>query len=367
MATRSPRAESRSDALADPALAPSCGVDALGQPALPWLGAALADALALTRSHALLLHGPAGAGHLDLALLLAQTLLCDAHAAGQAPALACGRCRSCHLVSTRSHHDLRLELPELSWVQYGWASEAEVRERFRVRGETKLSRELKIDQVREAIAWSQQTSAQGRGKWLLLHPADALNAASASALLKTLEEPPRGLRIVLTCQDPERLLPTVRSRCQKLRLSLPEPAAARAWLQGRGVADPATLLAASSGSPLEACAWAALGLDAAALRALPGQVAAGQGVALAGLPLPRALELLLKLAHDAMRLAVGDTARFFPDAAWPARADLAALCDWQRVLLRTARHADHPWNAPLLIESLLSQARGCWPAYTRAA
>lgn len=338
------------------ALALGLGPESAGLPMaqrlpLPWLAQPLEQARALDRSHGLLLAGPAGAGHLELAGLLAQAWLCEQPA--QAP---CGRCASCHLVRQRSHPDLLVLVPEAWRVRLGWLGEDEARP------DAKPSRELKVEQVRLAIDWSHKTSGRGRGKALLLHPADAMNAASANALLKTLEEPPAGLRLFLTCTDLEALLPTIRSRCQRLALALPDAASARDWLRRQGMTSPEALLALAGGSPLEALAWAEEGVDADWLAELPRQLAAGQAVALQGRALPRVLELLLKLCHDLQLRSAGVPPRFYPaDARWPAPADAAALVAWQRTLLRTARHDEHPWNAALLIESLVTQATALWP------
>jgi DNA polymerase-3 subunit delta' len=265
---------------------PSAGQALAERLTLPWLAKPLEQARALERSHALLLAGPAGAGHLELAGLLAQAWLCEdpAHP-------PCGRCASCHLVQQRSHPDLLVLVPEAWRVRLGWLGDDEAKP------DAKPSRELKVGQVRQAIDWSHKTSGRGRGKALLLHPADAMNAASANALLKTLEEPAAGLRLFLTCTDVEGLLPTIRSRCQRLTLPLPDEATAHAWLRRQGLEAPDALLALAGGSPLEALAWAGEGLDADWLAELPRQVAAGQAAALQGRPLPRVIELLLKIGR----------------------------------------------------------------------
>ena len=335
------------------------GVGPDGQLPLPWLGDALAQSLALAGAHALLIHGPAGVGHLEFGLLLAQAALCEAPGAA-ASGQPCGRCASCHLVTVRSHPDLRTVMPAALRVTLDWIDEEDY---LPPKGEAKPSREIRVEQIRMAIDWSQQTSGRGRGKVLLLHPADAMNGPAANALLKTLEEPPGTMRLLLTSADPERLLPTVRSRCQRLRLALPPGADALAWLQAQGLADAAALLAAAGGSPLEALAWAQEGLSPALLAALPRRVAAGDASPLIGRPLPRVIELLLKLAHDAQVLAAGGAPRFFAAAHLPANTDIdtAALRQWQHALLRAARHDEHPWNAGLLIESLVSQAKSVWP------
>jgi len=327
---------------------------------LPWLAAGLEDAWRLSGAHALLVHGPAGAGFFEFAVVLAQSLLCEADppdAGGPRRRIACGRCASCRLVATRSHPDLRTVLPEELRVARGWTDEKDYEP---PQGATKPSRNLRISQVRAAIDWAQQTSGRGRGKVIVLHPAEALNVPSSNALLKTLEEPPGAVRLLLTCPDPEHLLPTVRSRCQRLALRLPPADQARAWLQAQGLAAPDALLALAGGSPLEALAWAADGFAPAQLAMLPKRVAAGDASALQSRPVPRVVELLLKLAHDAQVQAAGGVPRFFAAGSVPAGADAAALREWQRALLRVARHDQHPWSAALLIESLVTQARAVW-------
>ena len=338
-------------------LARQIGVASDGSLPLPWLAAALAQAASLAKAHALLIHGPAGGGHLELGLLLAQTALCEDPAAvrSQQP---CGRCASCHLVGTRVHPDLLLVLPDALRVQLGWVMDEDSK---LTKADAKPSREIRVEQIRQAIAWAQQTSGRGRGKVMLVHPADALNSTAANALLKTLEEPPGTLRLLLTSADPERLLPTVRSRCQRLRLELPATDVALSWLLAQGMSDPGHLLMAAGGSPLEALAWAAEGLSPGLLSELPRRIAAGDASSLAGRALPRVIDLLLKLAHDVQVLAAGGSPRFFAVEQLPAGADLAALKAWQRELMRAARHDEHPWNAGLLIESLVSQAAGLWP------
>lgn len=333
------------------------GVAADGRLPLPWLGDMLAASAALAGAHALLIHGPAGAGHFEFSLLLAQATLCEAPGAARS-GRPCGRCASCHLVLQRSHPDLRLVLPAALRAQMAWTEDEDY---IPPKGEAKPSREIRVEQIRMAIDWAQQTSGRGRGKVMVLHPADALNGPAANALLKTLEEPPGAMRLLLTSADPERLLPTVRSRCQRLPLALPPPGQAEAWLREQGLAEPAALLALAGGSPLEALAWAREGVGPALLAELPRRVAAGDASPLAGRAIPRVVELLLKLAHDAQVTAAGGAPRFFAAAHLPVGADPAALRAWQQALLRAARHDEHPWNAGLLIESLVTQATAVWP------
>jgi DNA polymerase-3 subunit delta' len=202
-----------------------------------------------------------------------------------------------------------------------------------------------------------KTAARGRGKVALLHPAEALQGPAANSLLKTLEEPPSGTRLLLGASDPAHLIPTLRSRCQRIALAAPSADESAAWLATQGLADAGVLLAATAGRPLDALALAAAGVDAAAWTALPRSIAAGEGGALQGWPVPRALDALQKLCHDAMVAATGGVPRYFPATSVPARGDLGALAAWSRELARVARHDEHPWNEGLLLSALTAQGR----------
>jgi len=327
-----------------------------GNPPLPWLAAPLARALASQRGHALLVQGSEGIGALPFTLTLAQAWLCEHASPGALPQPPCGRCGSCHLIGAHLHPDLFLLLPETLRRQHAWPlrdDKADADDSKR-----KPSKQLRIDEVRALIDWTTRTSARGRGKVAVLHPAQALNPQAANALLKTLEEPPPGTRLLLSCADPARLLPTVRSRCQVFQLPTPDDTVAAAWLAEQGVAQAGVLLAACSGRPLDVLAWSQAGVDAAAWTALPRAVARGQGGALTAWPVPLALDALLKLCHDATALAHGASPRYFPAAAMPeGRAAPSALQAWAGELARVVRHAEHPWNEALLAESLVAQAQ----------
>ncbi len=224
----------------------------------------------------------------------------------------------------------------------------------------KPSRQIRIGEVRAAIDWVTKTNSRGRAKVLVLHPAEAMNPQSANALLKTLEEPPAGVRLLLSCSDPEHLLPTVRSRCQRIVLPAPAPDVAAAWLHGQGVDEPETLLAACSGRPLDALAMARAGIDGDAWRAIPGAVAAGRADALAGWTLAAAIDALQKVCHDAMAVAAGGAGRYFPSGTVAGGADLGRLAEWSALLARAARVDEHPFNEALQIEALLLRGREAW-------
>ncbi len=330
--------------------------------ALPWLQAPLQQALATQRSHALLVQAAAGVGGFEFMLSLAQAWLCES---GDTSSRPCHQCASCHLVHNHSHPDLYVLLPEVQRIERGWSLAGDGDEGARSRA--KPSRQIRIDEVRAAIDWIGQTMSRGRAKVLLLHPAEAMNLQSASALLKTLEEPPGASRLLLGCSDVEHLLPTVRSRCQRLRLEPPAMEDAISWLVAQGVGQPEVLLRAAAGAPLQALALFNGGIDAARWSALPRAVADGRASVFSGWPLPQVLDALYKLCHDAMAVQASASPRYFSAEVLPAGANAHRLVDLMRTLNRVARHDEHPWNEGLLVEALVTEAAASWEDDTKGA
>lgn len=318
--------------------------------ALPWLDTPLQQALAQHRGHALLVCGRAGAGVLEFLLRISQAWLCEGRASDAA--MACGQCGSCRLFLSHTHPDFRLRVPEVLAIARGFPFKQDERR--------KPSRQIRIDDVRQAIDWMNTTSGRGRGKVWALHPAESMNTASASALLKTLEEPPPGSRLVLSTADRGLLMPTVLSRCQMLHLAPPPRAQALAWLERKGLAQADVLLDGAGGMPLTALQWHLEGVTGASWLSLPHAVAMGDASPLAGWPIPRVVDALQKLCHDAASRVAGGEVRFFPSARWAEGATLEHLAQWYKTLQQVMQHAEHPWSEPLLIESLVAQGRAVW-------
>lgn len=340
-----------------------------GRLPLPWLAAPLGQTQAQRSHHALLLHAAEGHGALELALALAQAGLCERSAQadpGERSAQAavrgagCGRCDSCRLLPTRGHPDLLLLMPEEHRVERQWpiaTDKPEVADGMRDATRKRASRQIRIDEVRLALDWVVSTSSRGRGKWLVVHPADALNLHAASALLKTLEEPPSGVQIVLTTGDPAWLMPTIRSRCRLWRMPVPDAAAQRDWLAAAGVDDPDLLLAAAGGQALRARRLHEAGWRAAAWTELPRALARGEPGWLAHCGIEAGLDALQRLCHDLQRRACGGEGLYFPPKSLPRPGALEPLLAWQDDLSRIARHAEHPWQEPLLVDRLVIGAR----------
>jgi DNA polymerase-3 subunit delta' len=142
--------------------------------------------------------------------------------------------------------------PDARFVGYVWNEKARPK---------KMYGELVVEQVRDLSAWLALSAQFGGAVVALIEPADAMNVAAANALLKTLEEPNPGRYVILVSSHPERLPPTIRSRCQRVEFGLPATEVALDWLVANGLARAAaaTALDASGGNPGLALAWSKSG------------------------------------------------------------------------------------------------------------
>jgi DNA polymerase-3 subunit delta' len=319
----------------------------------PWIAAQLRDLLQ-QRGHAWLLHGPSGLGQYPLALALVRAWLCETPTSDG----ACGRCESCHAIDVRTHADLFVLMPETDMIELGWPlgekAQADIDDKKR-----KPSREIRIDAMRDAIEFAQRTSGRGRGKAVLVYPAERMNHVTANALLKTLEEPPGDVRFVLASEAAHQLLPTIRSRCLGHTMAWPKESEAAAWLTQQGVpaGDIAALLRAAGGRPEDALSYSRAGVDAKHWAALPRAIARGDVGVVADWSPARVVDGLLKLCHDLMAVRAGAAPRFFSASDLPQPPSIDALATWSRDLARTFRTVEHPYNAGLLLEALVSQGR----------
>ena len=89
---------------------------------------------------------------------------------------------------------------------------------------------IKVDTIREAETRIAQAPMEGRRRFLVIHNADRMQLPAANAFLKTLEEPPRNLQIILTTDNISSLLPTIRSRCTELSFGTVETKTLANWL-----------------------------------------------------------------------------------------------------------------------------------------
>jgi DNA polymerase III subunit delta' len=162
-------------------------------------------------SHAYLFVGPAGAGKKSAARALACAILCDDD--------ACGECSACRRVKRGAHPDVRVIAPE------GAAT-------------------YMVDQVREIIRDVHLSPVETNRKIFIVEAADSFNDGSANAFLKTLEEPPDDVIIILLATTYDGVLPTIASRCQVVRFHRMVPEEAIRLLVERTGADEEEAVAA---------------------------------------------------------------------------------------------------------------------------
>ncbi len=204
-------------------------------------------------AHAWLVHGLAGIGKREFAWAAAAALLCEA----PVNAMACGQCLACGWVTLGNHPDLKKIRPEAMALEEGAEHDTE----DTLAGEVTLSetgaaskrapsKEIRVEQIRGLESWFNNATHRGGWRVALIYPAESLNAISGNALLKVLEEPPPSTVFLLVADAPDRLLPTLLSRCRRLPLATPESTIAFDWLVAQGVKQPGDWLAACGGAPL---------------------------------------------------------------------------------------------------------------------
>ena len=319
----------------------------------PWLQQQR-QALLAQRGHAWLLQGPSGMGQFELGMAMVRAWLCEQPTEQG----ACGHCTSCHSVDVHAHADLCVLMPEADMLARGWPlsekAQADIDDKKR-----KPSKEIRVDAMRDAVEFTQRTSARGRGKAVLVYPAEQMNAITANALLKTLEEPPGDVRFVLATQAAHQLLPTIRSRCLAHTRLWPAEAQMLQWLQQQGLQadDARAWLRAAGGRPLDAWAMAQVGKGLDVFQRLPKAVASGDVAIFSDMSQSDIVQWLQKLCHDLMCVAQGAAPRYFAVQDLPKPPSAMVLARWAKSLAQEARTAEHPFNAGLMTEALVAQAR----------
>jgi DNA polymerase-3 subunit delta' len=205
--------------------------------------------------HAVMLVGPGSTGKTTLALDLAAGLLCADPDPGARP---CRVCRGCRQVASGNHPDLHRLVPEGpgGQIRIGKPSDPEP------------------GTVRYLISELALLPVEGGARVVIVEQAHRLNDDAQNALLKMLEEPPAGVTMILCADDEECLLPTVRSRCARVRLGAVGGREIERWLEELGVADApraARLARLAEGRPGLALAYAR-SVDAERIR---GELARG--------------------------------------------------------------------------------------------
>ncbi|MGO1247438.1 MAG: DNA polymerase III subunit delta' [Oceanisphaera sp.] len=324
----------------------------------PWLTQTVAQLTHLIAEqqlgHALLLKGIDGLGKRELGYHIANALLCQ-HTKDRAndkvtdKSVPCGHCHSCQLVTAGSHPDLHLIRTD--------------------------QRSISVDTIRQLTQVLSDSAQLGHGKVAVIEQAEKMTEAAANALLKTLEEPAGQSSILLISSQPERLLPTIHSRCQPWLIPVPDPNLVLNWLTEQGVATASaatniTALNVNQGSPLNTRDYLSEGIDkrrrellqqCAQLRREPqllnavhsGLLAHSVHIVWLQLLLQDALQLSLGLSTAHLRLV--DSEAVCRDMSQLGAAKLTRILDelmqWRRCLQPTV---GRPVNAGLQLTQWLT-------------
>lgn len=310
--------------------------------------------------HALLFHGRAGIGKLVLAEQLAQLLLCENPQADGHE--ACGVCSSCHWLRQGSH-------PDFMKLQPAALDENEPDGEIAERKSPPAGQHISVAQVRELTQFVQLSTHRGGLRIALIHPAEAMNAAAANALLKTLEEPPPNILLILVSHQSSRLLPTILSRCHQIRFTLPSTDAAQSWLIQQGVRETRACLAQAGGAPLLAIQLADADYQERRRGFLTGLVKMHVADTLriaehhAKQPLPDMVHWLQLWVHDLASLRLAGRLYYQLDyeqelRGMAGRANLSKLLDFQRRLQAARASVQHPLAAQMVLEDLLLEYAG---------
>lgn len=332
---------------------------------LPWQNNAWLQLQSLKQQlpHALLFYGPIGIGKTAFAERFAQSLLCESPLAGGHP---CDACEVCGWFTQYSHPDFRRVRPEVlddeAGAEEGDAEAGEVKKTSK--SAKAPSKDIRIDQIR-ALGNFMNISTHRQGKRVVvLYPAEALNAASANALLKTLEEPPPNTIILLITNSLDRLLPTILSRCRKFALTMPTREEALLWLKTQDIKDPEGSLAEQGGAPLAASAAAQS--DTREVMQVLLQYLAKPGIdgalktadQLQKTPVAELVACLQRWLYDVFSVKFSGKVRYYPKyqkelVALANLADAGALLQVLKASNERRAVAEHPLSAKLFIEDML--------------
>ncbi|MCF6319561.1 MAG: DNA polymerase III subunit delta' [Proteobacteria bacterium] len=196
---------------------------------LPWLQGQIKQWQQLVDSqqvpHAILLNSAKGLGKFELAKHMAHIALCEDLSQDG----FCGRCSACELFKVGNHPDFTLISAEKNTI--------------------------KVEQIRKLSKDIRLSATKGQYRAVVVENAEQMNKAAANALLKTLEEPPNKVVLILTTSEMGRLLPTIKSRCVKMNIAVPNHTESIAWLgslSNKSEAEIVTSLALANYSPLVA-------------------------------------------------------------------------------------------------------------------
>lgn len=303
--------------------------------------------------HASLLLGNEGTGKRPLAFKLAKFLLCKAaDKKTEKFKTYCNECHSCKLFDSGTHPD------------------------YLICDQEAKGKQIKVDSVRKLNDFLSKTPQISACQVVQIYPVEAMNPSASNALLKTLEEPSGESYLLLMAERLGSVLPTIRSRTQRINLHPPSTEQALAWLGSRMAAntsadDLALALRQCAGGPLKAEQWLREGLLAqdSAYTSLMQNWLSGQqqlqdvSKALAKFDLPDTINWWTGLSLDIMKLGMGAEPSQISHpqqvewieqlAATVSKLKLLTLQQKLQQIAGRLAAGQGNYNASLLIESLL--------------
>ncbi|MFT3850439.1 MAG: DNA polymerase III subunit delta' [Propionivibrio sp.] len=273
-----------------------------------------------------------------------------------------GTCPACGWLAQGNHPDFRLLQPDALAGDDDETAESGGKK-------TKPSQQITIDQVRALDDFLHVGTHRHGARVVLVNPAEAMNRSTANSLLKSLEEPIVSTLFILVSSEPERLLPTIRSRCQSITVPQPDRARGAEWLRQTGVGDVDHWLALAGGSPLLAVELGS-SEERVLLDALMAELSRGNRLdplsAATSLdrvvkaekrpaPLKRTIEWSQKWIYDLALVCEGQPPRYFKSQT-PTIEKLARMAGTVRVLafnrktLQYRMHCEQPLNSRLFLE-----------------
>jgi DNA polymerase-3 subunit delta' len=196
----------------------------------PWLVNSFKELTSRPLPQALLIHGASNIGKLEFGLALANFVLCENSKKSD---YACGECDACHWFSAGNHPDFVPVLPEEleSLLNFSRLDVENSKTQSNLTEDKKLSKVIKIEQIRDAISSIEIGAHRGSSKIVLIYPVEAMQSAAANSLLKSLEEPPNNVKIILISHQIDKVLPTIKSRCRLIPIGPPSFEQGLEWLK----------------------------------------------------------------------------------------------------------------------------------------
>ncbi|MDP8245565.1 MAG: DNA polymerase III subunit delta' C-terminal domain-containing protein [Candidatus Hinthialibacter antarcticus] len=182
----------------------------------------------LSGSH--LIYGPPGAGQYEVGRALAMTLLCP-----EVENDFCGACSVCQRILAKTHPDYIELRPEDDWEK-----------------PERKGRDYSVGHMRLVMEFARLEPHEGERKIFLAHDAHRMTIAAANSLLKLLEEPHARLLFILLSDNESAVLPTIRSRCRRIRLAPLEAQGLIDRLEGVSKSEAETIARAAGGLPEKA-------------------------------------------------------------------------------------------------------------------